>query len=235
MAIDLRGRGLSDVTEPGSYGWVNHAADIFEVADLLGAERFSLIGHSMGGAVTMAAAAQDASRIDRMVLIDVCGIPDPTTAGPIGASVARLGALYPSADAYIAQVKGVGLIEPWNDYWERYLRYELQPVEGGFATRTSRAAVTEDSLFGAGAFAFGDRAGIYGLWHSLTMPVLLLRATREMFQGTGFIVSERDRERFPQMVTDATAVDIDANHYTIATNDSTAAAIAQFLGAGGGS
>ena len=231
VAIDLRGRGLSEVTGPGSYGWVNHAADVFEVADLLGAGHFSLIGHSMGAAVTMAAAARDASRIDRTVLVDLCGIPDPSTAGPIGASVARLGALYPSVDAYLAQVKSIGLIDPWNDFWERYFRYELERVEGGFSARTSRAAVTEDSLFGAGAFAFGDQAGVYGLWQSLTMPVLLLRATREMIPGTGFIVSQRDRERFPEMVPRATAVDIDANHYTIATNEAAATAIAEFLGA----
>ncbi len=41
--------------------------------------------------------------------------------------------------------------------------YELQPVEGGgFAARTSRAAVMEDAMFGGGAFAFGDGAGVYG-------------------------------------------------------------------------
>jgi hypothetical protein len=67
------------------------------------------------------------------------------------------------------------------------------------------------------------------LWPSLTMPVLLLRAAREMLPGTGFIVSQRDFERFPAMVPTATAVDIDANHYTIATSESAAAAIARFL------
>jgi hypothetical protein len=148
--------------------------------------------------------------------------------------VARLGALYPSAEAYIEQVKSIGLIRPWNEFWDRYFRYELQPVEGGgYSARTSRAAVMEDSIFGAGAFAFGDHAGVYGLWHALTMPVLLLRATREMFPGTGFIMSQRDRDRFTKVVPTATAVDVDANHYTIATDDTAAAAIAQFLGASG--
>jgi hypothetical protein len=35
------------------------------------------------------------------------------------------------------------------------------------------------------------------------------------------------------VVPTATAVDVDANHYTIATDDTAAAAIAQFLGASG--
>ena len=234
VSVDLRGRGLSDVTPPGSYGWVRHAADLFEIADQLAAETFSLVGHSMGAAVAMAAAAQDASRIERMVLVDLCGVPDPSTAAPIGASVARLGAVYPSAQAYIDQIKAIGTIQPWSEYWDRYFRYELQPAEGGgVAVRTSRAAVTEDAMFGVGACAFGDAAGVYGLWTSLSMPVLLLRATREMFPGTGFILSRRDRDRFTEQVSQAVAVDIDANHYTIATSDEAAGAIARFLTPGG--
>ena len=230
VSIDLRGRGLSEVSPPGTYGWVNHAADVLEVADRLGAGSFSLVGHSMGAAIAMTAAAQAPDRVARLVLIDLCGVPDPSTEAPIGAGIARLGAVAPSAEAYLAQIKTVGIIQPWDSYWERYFRYELQPVEGGgVAARTSRAAVMEDVVFGRGAFAFGDGAGVYGLWPSLTMPVLLLRASREMLPGTGFIVSQRDRDRFPEMVSSATAVDIDANHYTIATSESAATAIAQFL------
>ena len=228
MAVDLRGRGKSDVTEPGTYGWVNHAADLFAIADNLGAASFSLIGHSMGAAVAMAAAAHDGARLDRVALVDLCGTPDASTAGPIGASVARLGAVHPSVEVYLDLVRKLGVIEPWSEYWERYFRYELQPVEGGVAARTSRAAVMEDVMFGAGAFAFGDAAGVYGLWRSLTMPVLLVRASREMVPGTGFIVSRRDRERFPASVPTATAVDVDANHYTIATSDAAVSAIREF-------
>jgi pimeloyl-ACP methyl ester carboxylesterase len=230
VSVDLRGRGLSEVTAAGSYGWVNHATDILEVADRLEAPSFSLIGHSMGAAVAMTTAAQAAARIDRLVLVDLCGIPDPSTAAPIGAGVARLGAVSPSAEAYLAQIKGIGIIQPWDSYWERYFRYELQPVEGGgVSARTSRAAVMEDVVFGKGAFAFGDRAGVYGLWPSLTMPVLMLRATREMVPGTGLIISQRDRDRFPAMVPGSTVVDVDANHYTIATSEDAATAIGRFL------
>jgi pimeloyl-ACP methyl ester carboxylesterase len=229
VALDLRGRGRSDVTEVGSYGWVKHAADLFAVADHLDAKQFSLIGHSMGAAVAMAAAAQDAARLTRVVLVDMCGVPDPSTAAPIGASVARLGTVFPSVEAYLDLFRHSGIMEPWSEYWEHYFRYELQPVDGGVAARTSRAAVMEDVMFGAGACAFDDAAGVYGLWASLSMPVLLLRATREMILGSGFILSKRDRDRFPVMVESATAVDIDANHYTIATSEAAASAIIRFL------
>src|SRR5579884_1660934 len=66
VAIDLRGRGRSEVTPPGTYGWMNHARDVLAVADALGAQRVSLIGQSMGGAVAMTCAWLDASRIERI-------------------------------------------------------------------------------------------------------------------------------------------------------------------------
>ena len=110
VGVDLRGRGLSEVTAPGSYGWINHAADILEVADHLGASSFSLLGHSMGAAVAMTTVWQAPARVDRLVLVDLCGVPDSSTAGPIGAGVARLGAVATSAEQYLAQIKSVGVI-----------------------------------------------------------------------------------------------------------------------------
>jgi len=95
--------------------------------------------------------------------------------------------------------------------------------------RSDRAAVLEDSAFGAGATAFGDAAGIYSLWKSLTMPVLLLRASREILPGFGRIVSDQDRERFPKQVPTAQVVDVDANHYTVNTHEDSAKAIAGFF------
>src|SRR5713226_2711876 len=64
VALDLRGRGKSEVTAAGTYGWPSHARDVFAAADALGAKSFSVIGHSMGGLVAMAASAQDAARLE---------------------------------------------------------------------------------------------------------------------------------------------------------------------------
>ncbi len=222
VALDLRGRGRSEVTGPGTYGWPSHARDVFAAADALAAERFSIIGQSMGGAVAMQAATIDAGRIDRIVLLDSCGVPDPTSAAAIGASLNRLGQVVPSAGAYLGSVKAMGLIEPWSEYWDRYFAYELEPVEGGVRSRSNRDAVLEDA-------AYGEGHAPYPLWASLMMPVLLLRATREILPGLGRIVSDVDRARFPAEVPTATVVDVDANHYTINTADASVAAIRRFF------
>lgn len=222
VALDLRGRGRSDITPPGTYGWPSHARDLFAAADALGAERFSLIGHSMGAAVSMTAASQHGSRLERVGLVDFCGQPEASSLVPIQSSVNRLGQTFPSTEFYIEAVKSLGLIEPWNHYWDAYFRYELEPVVGGVRPRSQKEAVLED-------YAGGDASAAYGLWPSLTMPVLLVWASREIMPGMGHIVSAADRDRFAREVPSATVVEVDANHYTVVTTDATADAIRHFL------
>ena len=225
VVLDLRGRGKSDITPAGTYGWPSHARDVFAAADALGAGRFSLIGHSMGGLVALAAAERDAARLDRVVLIDIAGAPDPSSLVPVNVSVDRLGTVSRSTDFYIEAVKKLGLIDPWSEYWDRYFRYELEPVEGGVRTRSDRAAVMED-------YAYGGSHEAYPLWRPLTMPVLLVYAKREIMPGMGHIVSDADHAGFPRAVPSATVVDVDANHYTVITVDPTVAAIRSFFGLG---
>jgi 3-oxoadipate enol-lactonase len=220
----MRGRGRSAITGPGTYGWPAHARDCLEVADALGAERFSIIGQSMGGAVAMQVAAAAGTRIRRLVLIDICGDPDPATLSVIKAAAARLGAIHPSVEGYLLAVQGLGSIRPWSEYWERYFRYELEPVAGGFRGRSDREAVLED-------LAYGETHSPRDLWPHLTMPVLLLRATQELLPGAGHIVPAADRDRFLREVAAGRVVEIDANHYGINTHPESAAAIREFLGA----
>ena len=223
VAIDLRGRGKSPVTAAGTYGWANHARDVFAAADALGAGTFSIIGHSMGGFVAMAAAAQDAGRLQRVVLVDVCGAPEPSSLTAIETSVSRLGQVYPSVSFYTDAVKSMGLIAPWSVYWDRYYEYDFAPVDGGVRSRGNRDAILED-------YEYGKHQQVEPLWRSLSMPVLLLYASREILPGLGHIVSAADRARFPHEVPTAAVVDVDANHYTVATADGSVGAIRAFFG-----
>ena len=51
-------------------------------------------------------------------------------------SVDRLGSVYASTEFYIDAVKKLGLIDPWNEYWDRYFEYELEPQELGVPRST---------------------------------------------------------------------------------------------------
>ena len=229
LAIDLRGRGRSEVTGPGTYGWRNHAHDVLAVADAAGAPSFAVIGQSSGAAIAMTCAQLAPSRIRQLVLVDLAGSPDQRALGPVVASVSRLGTVYPSAQAAIEQIKQIGIIPGWDEYWDRYFGYELREVNGGVTAATDRGAVLEDLGYGNAMYWSGPEAPVHALWDVVTMPTLVLRARQEIMPGFGFILPAAEAERFAAAVPSARLAEIDANHYTITTHDDSIAAIGAFL------
>jgi pimeloyl-ACP methyl ester carboxylesterase len=229
VAIDLRGRGHSDVTGAGTYGWRSHARDVLAVADALGAPSFAVIGQSSGAAIAMTCAQLAPSRVGRLVLVDLAGCPDERAGVPIVAAASRLGTVYPSAQAAIALIKQIGIVPEWDQYWDRYFAYELRDVDGGVTSRTDRGAVLEDLGYGNAMYWSGPEAPVHALWDAVTMPALVLRARREILPGFGFILPATEAERFAAAVPSVRVAEIDANHYTITTHDDSIAAIRAFL------
>jgi pimeloyl-ACP methyl ester carboxylesterase len=225
VAFDLRGRGHSETTPPGTYGWENHALDVFALADALGFQRFSLVGQSMGGSVAIKAAELDGARLDAVVLVDVAGRVDPGVGVLIASMIGRLDAVYDTVDSYLDAVKSEGLVDPWSEHWDRSHRYGLDEVDGGIRARVDAAAVAEDRAYTA-------TQDPYHRWKHLTMPTLLLRATRELRPGAGHVVPAADRDRFLREVRGSAVVEVDANHLTINTHPESATAIRRFFADG---
>lgn len=74
VAPDLPGHGASDHFPPGmdySFAAAMHA--VLDVADALGWERFTLLGHSMGAGIASLVAAACPERIERLVAIEALG------------------------------------------------------------------------------------------------------------------------------------------------------------------
>lgn len=220
-ALDLRGRGRSPAGPEGSHGWENHARDVLAAATALGAERFDLVGHSMGAFVGLVAANLAPERVRRLVLIDAVGVPDPRAMPPIFAAVSRLGAVYPSADAFLQKVAAAGVV-PWSPFWEAHYREDLVEVPGGVRQRASATAVREDLRYGAW------QLGVRSLWRGLRARALLVRASEPIGDG-GFIVTACDRDAFVQTVPGARAVEVPANHYGVMDHEQTAHAVTEFL------
>jgi pimeloyl-ACP methyl ester carboxylesterase len=212
VAIDLRGRGRSEVTGAGTYGWRNHARDVLGIADAVGAPSFAVIGQSSGAAIAMTCAQLEPSRVEQLVLIDLVGSPDQRSVVPVVASVSRLGMVYPSAQAAIALIKQTGIIPGWDEYWDRYFAYELREVSGGVASSSDRGAVLEDLGYGEAMYWPDLEAPIHALWNAITMPALVLRARQEIMPGFGFILPAADAERFAAAVPSARVVEIDAKY-----------------------
>ena len=222
IALDLRGRGRSPTTAPGTYGWKRHAEDVLEAASQLGWTSFDLAGHSMGAFVSMQAAALAPGRIRRLVLIDGAGPPEPAVVPPILAGVERLGRVYASAQEYGDSIRRHGAAVPWHELWEGHYLDELDEVPGGVRPRTSKAAVLEDAVYGGTHDA-------RELWPLLRMPTLLVRATRPLLPGSGFVVGAALRESFLAAVPSAQVAEVDANHYGVMAHEEALSAIERFL------
>jgi pimeloyl-ACP methyl ester carboxylesterase len=222
VAVSLRGRGNSSVTPSGTYGWAAHAADLAEVVPALGRASADVVGWSFGCVVSMQLTADAPGVVSRLALIDGVGRPDADTLAPVLAGLERLDAVYDSPADYVQRSLAGGAMAGCEDTFRAYLPGDVVAVDGGYATRTNKAAVVEDAMD-------GSRRDPYALWPALTMPVLLLRAAEPILPGLGFIVTCADAERFPGEVSGASVVEIPANHYCIGMRPETADAIAAFL------
>jgi pimeloyl-ACP methyl ester carboxylesterase len=76
ITLDLRGHGDSDgPVDPSTYSLDRLARDVEAVADAFGADRFRLLGHSMGGMVARRVVLDHPERVDALVMMS-------TAAGP---------------------------------------------------------------------------------------------------------------------------------------------------------
>jgi pimeloyl-ACP methyl ester carboxylesterase len=100
IAPDLPGHGLS-VGGPGDYSLGNLAAGLRDLLLVLGHERATLVGHSLGGGIAMQFSYQFPEMVERLVLVSSGGL------GLEVSPVLRAAAL-PGADLFIAATATTG-------------------------------------------------------------------------------------------------------------------------------
>lgn len=77
IALELPGHGHSDHLPPGMhYHFIDYVRVVLDAADVLGLQRYTLLGHSLGAGIAALVAAATPDRIEQLLLIE--GI------GPIG-------------------------------------------------------------------------------------------------------------------------------------------------------
>lgn len=82
IAVDQRGIGLSDKPETG-YDTGTLARDLVALMDALGHERFAVVGHDTGFAISYALAADHPDRVERVALAEIPGSPGTVPAPPL--------------------------------------------------------------------------------------------------------------------------------------------------------
>jgi pimeloyl-ACP methyl ester carboxylesterase len=222
VAFDLRGRGRSDVTAPGTYGWDNHARDVLDVATALGADEFDIAGWSLGALIAMRIAVLAGERLRTVALIDHAGPASPAALEPVRSGLGPLDIAVETPAEYVQKVRSGGVIEPWSAFWDTCYSYELRQLpDGRWRSLTSRAAAEED-LYQRWPRDWSP------YWRALTMPAVVLRAMAPM-NGEPLIPSaaiEALRLVNPSVrVVEAP----DSNHFTCMVDPATLTAVTDTL------
>lgn len=122
VAMDTVGHGRSGHRPAGAYyHLLDHVTDMVNVADILGWERFSLLGHSMGGVLSTLLAGAFPKRVQHLLLIESLGPytnKDEEAPAQLAKSIAQMHELREKSmphyktveDAVQARMKGWGTI-----------------------------------------------------------------------------------------------------------------------------
>jgi pimeloyl-ACP methyl ester carboxylesterase len=212
LAMDLRGRGLSD-KPAGGYSLQQHVCDIAFLLDDLGLEKVVLMGHSLGAYISIYFAAKHPARVDKIILVDGGGQLEKTQWDKIDLAIKpsldRLGQVFPSFEAYVESLKLAPVLQPWSQAIEDYFRYESETVEGGVCSRIHPEHISED-------IQDVHQTTPSEYYPRLKCPVLILRATDGILSPDDLVLPEAAVERMLSEIADARRVDVQGtNHYSI--------------------
>lgn len=176
LTVDQRGHGRSSWAD--EYSAAAMAGDLVALADAFGLERTHVLAHSMGGMVTMVAAAAHPDRFDRLVLVDV-GPDSPAVPGAVEELVAFLGMLDRSSYAHPQEA-----VDEWLA-GDPYARPELVQhyVEHCLVLRQDGRWTWCLDARGLPGFVTGG-VSVAELWHAvdhLRAPTLVVRGEHSPF------------------------------------------------------
>jgi pimeloyl-ACP methyl ester carboxylesterase len=172
LAVDVRGRGLSDRDPAAAYWLPTYADDVRRLSEALGIARAIFVGTSMGGLITMELAALAPSLIAAAIINDV---------GPVLAAegLARIGAYVGNAPVFAGWEEAALYLQRQNEAALPHYRVEdwRRMAARMFREQDGRVAADYDPAIAA-AFGTGPLpADPWERWHGLAgnRPLLLLR------------------------------------------------------------
>lgn len=182
-ALDLRGHGDSEWTATADYAYRHYADDLAAVVAALALERFVLIGHSMGGMVSLLYAATCPEQLEKLVIVDTTMRMMADRIANFHTIGAREGARYPTQDDYLQ-------------------RYRLRP--GGHAApevlaHIARHAGRQDEdgtwrhKFDRQVYATREPMDVTNCWSRIRVPALLVKGASSARISPQIIAEVRDR------------------------------------------
>jgi pimeloyl-ACP methyl ester carboxylesterase len=167
-ALDQRGHGDSAWVDPPAYAYADYAADINRVVEKLDLRDFYLIGHSMGGMVSLVYTATYPGRVKKLVVVDTSIKLSEERLGGMRERGSRPGTEYKSREELVS-------------------RFRLRPSTLAPKEIVHRIAGYSAKQFPDGAWrhkfdrnVYAIREAIDGLpfWGKVTIPALLVKGDR---------------------------------------------------------
>ncbi|MDZ8172265.1 alpha/beta hydrolase [Microbacterium xanthum] len=235
IAPDLRGRGRSNAIA-GPAGLAVHADDMALLLDAVGVEQVTVVGHSMGGFVSVVFAHRHPDRVSRLLLVDgglplsiPAGMdPDQMMAAVLGPTAARLSMRFDDEGAYLRFWREhPAFAGAWEPRLDDYFAYDLVPAEdapGRFRSATSYAVTRDDTTDMTHGSALVD--ALAALRHPATL-VTVPRGLRNEEPGL-YPPSHLDAVLAAHPSLEHRRID-GLNHYTIVMSDTGAALVEGIL------
>ena len=210
IAYDLRGRGESDKPDTG-YSLALHGDDLEGLLDHFGLKTAVLIGHSLGAHIAVRFAATRPQRVARLVLIDGGLDVRHEVLESLRPAIDRLGVEFPSLDLFMGFVRALPMFEGrWNDYLERYFRYDVEELPAGTVrAKASRLAIEEE-------IASLERERLWVCHHRVKAPTLIFRAPDGLLTPTDCLMTQEEAEAMAHAIPRSKLVVVPGtNHYTV--------------------
>src|SRR5262245_43909419 len=100
-ALDQRGHGDSGRAQPPDYSYARYAADVAEVVEKLDLLDFAMVGHSMGGLVSLFYAAHYPGRVKKIVVVDSILVSTPDRVSALHQVGGREGRSYATEREFV--------------------------------------------------------------------------------------------------------------------------------------
>src|SRR4051812_4364600 len=132
LAVDVRGRGLSDRDPAGGYWLPTYADDVRRLAAALGLGRAIFVGTSMGGLITMELAALAPDLVGGAIVNDVGPVLAAEGLARIGTYVGNAPAFggWDEAAAYLRDLNGAALPHYDAADWQRMAERMFREADG---------------------------------------------------------------------------------------------------------
>lgn len=198
LAVDVRGRGLSDrAPDPMTYQPPVYAKDILALMDQAGIERAVFMGTSMGGLITMAVTALRSRRVAAAILNDIGPEVDPAGLARIAAYAGQpVDTLtWAAAAEYVKTHNAVAFPEYKDADWNAFARRVFRDGPDG-------PVLDYDPDISVPIRAMGAKGLVPNLWPFFTRlakgrPTLLIRGATSDLLSPG--IAAKMRKKAPKM------------------------------------